>query len=104
MWRSLVLPGWGQFHNRRPVKACVIAALEVGSAAAYLLRREEVRRMQAASPEARRNVFLFSTVAVVLYSMADAYVDAHLDAVDWGATVRAGASGPEARLGLLVRF
>ena len=36
-----------------------------------------------------RNLYLFSTIGIVLYSVADAYVDAHLSRVDW-AEVEAG--------------
>ena len=81
-----------------------MAALEVGSTAAYFVRRREIQRAQAVLPGARRNIYVYSTVAVVLYGMADAYVDAHLDAVNWEATVRAGPKGPETRLGLRMRF
>ena len=80
MIRSLVLPGWGQFYNGRPIKGSLIAALEVGSAVAFVARRDQLK--QDAVPT--RNVFLFSTIGIVLLSMADAYVDAHLDGVEWG--------------------
>jgi hypothetical protein len=87
MLRSLVLPGWGQFYNGKKIKGGVIAAVEVGSAVAYFVRRDQLRR--AGSSE--RNVYFFTTIGVVLYGMADAYVDAYLDRVDW-AEVEMGVS------------
>ncbi|MDA0710068.1 MAG: hypothetical protein O3B73_07660 [bacterium] len=89
MLRSLVLPGWGQFHNGKQIKGGVIATIEVGSAAAYWARRAHLRDLGSSE----RNIYFFSTIGVVLYSMADAYVDAYLDRVDW-AEVEIGV-GPE---------
>lgn len=83
MLRSLTLPGWGQFYNGRRWKGSVIAVVQTGSAVGYFVRREQIRGTPA------RNYFLFSTIGIVLYSMADAYVDAHLDRVDW-AKIKAG--------------
>ena len=80
MIRSLALPGWGQFYNGRPIKGSLIAAVEVGSAVAFFVRRDQLK----SSFRSTRNVFLFSTIGIALLSMADAYVDAHLDGVDWG--------------------
>ena len=85
MLRSLTLPGWGQFYNARRWKGSVIAVAQTGSAVGYFVRREQIRGTPA------RNWFLFSTIGIVLYSMADAYVDAHLDRVDW-AEIKAGMS------------
>ena len=104
MWRSLALPGWGQFYNRHPIKGGIIAVAETGSVVAFFVRRQQIQRQQQAQPGFRRNAFLFTTIGIVLYSMADAYVDAYLDAVNWDATVRAGPSGMEAVLALKVRF
>ncbi len=105
MLRSLAVPGWGQFYNGRYVKGCVIAAAEVGSAVAFFVRRHYLEQEQVDGTTSRRNVFLLTTIAAILYSMGDAYVDAHLDAVDWG-EVEAGVSekGMEVRAFLKVRF
>ena len=84
MVRSLVLPGWGQFYNRRKVKGVVIAAAEVGSAVAFFVRRNDLRKNRIPGQASERNVFLFTTLGVIFYSMVDAYVDAHLDGVAWG--------------------
>ena len=79
MLRSLVLPGWGQFYNGKKIKGGVIAAVEVGSAVAYFVRRDQLRSVGSSE----RDVYFFTTIGVVLYAMADAYVDAYLDRVDW---------------------
>jgi hypothetical protein len=79
MLRSLVLPGWGQFYNGKKWKGSFIAALEVGSAVGYVVRRQQIKN--AITPE--RNWFMISTIGLMFYSMADAYVDAHLDRVNW---------------------
>jgi len=79
MLRSLVLPGWGQFYNGKKIKGGVIAAVELGSAVAYFVRRDQLRSVGSSE----RNVYFFTTIGVVLYAMADAYVDAYLDRVDW---------------------
>ena len=99
MLRSLALPGWGQFYNGKHFKGSLIAAAEVGSVAAFFVRRDQIRRDTPPGVAHERNVFFFTTIGVILYSMGDAYVDAHLDAVDWseidvGATER----GLEARI------
>jgi hypothetical protein len=79
MLRSLALPGWGQFYNKKKIKGGIIAAVEVGSAVAYFVKRDRLRSLASAE----RNVYFFSTIGIVLYSMADAYVDAYLDGVNW---------------------
>ena len=83
--RSLALPGWGQFYNGKHIKGSVIAAVELGSAVAYVVRRNQIKDLSVHT----RNVYFFTTIGVVLYSMADAYVDAHLSRVNW-AEVEAG--------------
>ena len=98
--RSVVLPGWGQFYNGKHVKGSVIATAEVASAIAWVVRREQIkdRGIQA------RNIYLFSTIGIVLYSIADAYVDAHLSRVDW-AEIEAGVDeNGAAKLRLKVAF
>lgn len=79
MLRSMILPGWGQFYNKKQIKGSLLAAAEVGSAVGYFVRRNQLRDLGSSE----RNVYFFSTIGIVLYSMADAYVDAYLDGVDW---------------------
>ena len=98
--RSVVLPGWGQFYNGKRVKGGVIATAEVASAVAWVVRRKKIknRGIQA------RNIYLFSTIGIVLYSIADAYVDAHLSRVNW-AEIEAGVDeNGAAKLRLKVAF
>lgn len=104
MVRSLALPGWGQFYNGRPIKGSIIAAAQVSSAAAFFVRRSQLnqRRSTDASPE--RNIFLYTTIGLILFSMGDAYVDAHLDQVDWGTPHGPGDEGLEFRLLFRIRF
>lgn len=43
-WRSLVLPGWGQFYKQQDVKGSAIAAAQVLSLAALIFMQTEVNR------------------------------------------------------------
>jgi hypothetical protein len=82
--RSMVLPGWGQFYNGRPFKGSLYAAVEAGSVVAFFMRRNQLKDRSSMSGTPERNVYLFTSIGIALVSMADAYVDAHLDSVDWG--------------------
>ena len=80
-FRSVILPGWGQFYNARPIKGGVIAAAEVTSFVGIVIRKRQLDREREIDPSApRRNVFIFTTLGLIFYSAVDAYVDAHL----WG--------------------
>ena len=104
MLRSLALPGWGQFHNGRFIKGGIVAAAEMGSAVAFFVRRRQIGE-DPDDGRTRGNPYLFTTIGIVFYSMVDAYVDAHLDAVDWGGVeVGAGEGGAEVRLRVELRF
>ena len=98
--RSIVLPGWGQFYNGKRVKGSVIATAEVASAIAWVVRRKQIKDRGTQE----RNLYLFSTIGIVLYSVGDAYVDAHLSRVDW-AEVEAGIDeNGAAKFRLKLRF
>jgi hypothetical protein len=71
----MLLTGWGQFYNGRPIKGGVVAAAQAASVAGIVVRGRQVRREPAGSG---RNVFVFTTLGLVFYSAVDAYVDAHL--------------------------
>ena len=77
--RSIALPGWGQFYNGKRVKGSIIATAEIASATAWFVRRKQIKDRGTQE----RNLYLFSTIGIVLYSVGDAYVDAHLSRVDW---------------------
>lgn len=98
MLRSLALPGWGQFYNGRPVKGGVIATAQSGSAVAFFVDRS--RNGDASN----RNPFLISTFAILFYSVVDAYVDAHLDAVAWVDVEDGAESGMKMELCLGMKF
>ena len=97
--RSIALPGWGQFYNGKRVKGSIIATAEVASAIAWVVRRKQIKDLSKQTDKEgkvvnddegrKRNLYLFSTIGIVLYSVGDAYVDAHLSRVDW-AEVEAG--------------
>lgn len=85
MVRSLLLPGWGQFYNKRIVKGGVIAAAEIASAAAVFVEANRAPDPVTGVVENdRTRLFVLTTAGILFYSIVDAYVDAHLDMVDWG--------------------
>ncbi|MCD6335800.1 MAG: hypothetical protein J7M27_10800 [Candidatus Latescibacteria bacterium] len=70
--RSMVVPGWGQWYNERPIKGAVIfsTGLFLGGAMMYEQQRTLDHR--------QRNTYFLWFLGVFLYNIADAYVDAHL--------------------------
>ncbi|MFZ5980563.1 MAG: DUF5683 domain-containing protein [Candidatus Zixiibacteriota bacterium] len=96
LFKSMLLPGWGQLGNRRYVKAGVIIALEswlIGSAVYYgieaadyndkykqALELADKRFYYSLYEENRssRNKYTWFAAITVFVSMFDAYVDAHL--------------------------
>jgi hypothetical protein len=97
MMRSLVMPGWGQLHNRQWVKGVGIAAVEIGLIAGIVdderaLDRlsHEADALQGTSEDAHAaavaayNARLDQSVSrrwwlggLIVYALVDAYVDAH---------------------------
>lgn len=94
LWRSAVLPGWGQYRNGRPLKALGFGAAGAGCAAAAVAAVRLANR--AATPElrqertGRRNTRVLYLLATATLAALDAYVDAQLsdfDTAPWnGAT------------------
>jgi hypothetical protein len=82
MLRSLAVPGWGQFYNGKWFKGIVIGGAEVGLVANAIVLNQWAK--EAESEDERyfyldnRNLSFWILGATILYSMADAYVDAHL--------------------------
>mgnify|MGYP001108005395 CR=1 FL=1 len=82
MLRSLLVPGWGQFYNGKWLKGILVAGAEVGLVVnAYVLNQwaqdateEDYREFYLDN----RNLSFWLLGATILYSMADAYVDAHM--------------------------
>ena len=83
MVRSIVIPGWGQWYNGKQLKAGAHFALQVGLLAGVLLERNPTGELTAAG-----NAMLVGLVGFKLFSVADAYVDAHFS--DFDETVVAG--------------
>ena len=104
MLRSLALPGWGQFYNRRPIKGSLIAAAQVSSTVAFFVRRNQLNNRPPVDATPERNIFLYTTIGLILFSMGDAYVDAHLDQVDWGAPHGSRDERLEFRLRFQIHF
>ena len=85
MIRSLLVPGWGQFYNGKPIKGTIVAAAEVGSVVAFFVRRDQINsEVRPVGQAPKRNFYLISSLGIVFYSVVDAFVDAHLDEFDWG--------------------
>ncbi|MBL7192131.1 hypothetical protein ISS30_10595 [bacterium] len=85
MWRSLILPGWGQYYNRKYVKSAVTAGSELSLIYAIYYQDFEYNKAKRSDDDYRakfyrndRNKLIWWLTGFLLYSMADAYVDAHL--------------------------
>jgi hypothetical protein len=98
MLRSLVVPGWGQLHNRKWVKGAVVAGSETWLILRLIDDNQELDRLEAEVDAARDSGDLEAENAAVAafndrldtfvanqwflggllaYSLLDAYVDAH---------------------------
>lgn len=123
--RSTILPGWGQLYNRRWIKGLLFAAgrIYLGARAVDEHRLAKDLEEEALSLEDegerdrtwrernrafnRRDDFIWYSAYALLFTMAEAFVDAALmefddemDEID-----ELGASpAPAVRLGLQVRF
>jgi hypothetical protein len=82
MLRSLVLPGWGQAYNGKWFKAAVIAGAEIGLITNSIIQNRLAKNSSAESDKAfyinNRNLSYWWLSGVILFSIIDAYVDAHL--------------------------
>ena len=82
MVRSIFVPGWGQFYNGKWFKGVVIAGVEVGLVANAVVLNQWANQAQTEEEFFfyidNRNLSFLLLGATILYSMADAYVDAHL--------------------------
>jgi hypothetical protein len=93
--RSGLLPGWGQLANRKPLKAALLGGVYATWAALALTaegdRRDAADQLERTQDEAererltgevnaavdRRNFRMWMMGATMIFSMLDAYVDAH---------------------------
>jgi len=72
--RSTALPGWGQFYNRKPLKGGLFLILQAGLFTGVLLQRDQA---QSGGLTPLGNTMLLGLIGVRIFSIADAYVDAH---------------------------
>lgn len=86
MIRSIIIPGGGQFYNGKWFKGILIAGTEIGLVANAVVQNQFAQ--QAVDEDERffyednRNLSYWLLGAALLYSVADAYVDAQLFAFD----------------------
>tara|TARA_Y100000588_G_scaffold270700_1_gene286242 strand:+ start:720 stop:1187 length:468 start_codon:yes stop_codon:yes gene_type:complete len=80
--RSALLPGWGQFYNKRPIKGILFGAAALGLLSSAIAENRSLSQAQTPAEHEvradRRNTrFLFLGLAAT-FAALDAYVDAHL--------------------------
>ena len=86
--RSALFPGWGQFYTEHYIKSGVIFCIESGLVISALVQDKKAKdAYQTDYAEYldrldRRNGYLWWTAGVIVISMIDAYVDAHLFGFD----------------------
>jgi hypothetical protein len=102
LWRSALLPGWGQVYNGKIVKAVFFGGATVGLSIVALNAARQVSR--APTPEihqeraARRNTRILYVALASTLAALDAYVDAHL--ADLEVVPLAGVTGLSLRVSL----
>jgi hypothetical protein len=88
MLRSLIFPGWGQWYNHHRLKAVVVFGAEVGLLANSIYLNQKCQSSQTTLEREfyinNRNLSNWWLLGVILFSMADAFVDAHLYRFDEG--------------------
>lgn len=96
IYRSLLLPGWGQIYNRQPIKGAVFVAAEVASVGLavtyHLLGDGRVADYEALAPGTSeqefaqlrddagnrytmRNIFIYAAVAIHVVNVIDAFMN-----------------------------
>jgi len=100
MWRSMILPGWGQLYNRKYLKAAVYGGGEIALLYSSLLqhrRYKDARKIEdwtaADFYENDRNRLRWWLAGTILFSMADAFVDGHLWDFELDKNLTAGVEG-----------
>ena len=82
MFRSLLVPGWGQIYNRKWWKAGIAISGQGALLGTYIVQDHLVRTRTDATARAQaidaRQAALWFYAGAALVSMIDAYVDAHL--------------------------
>jgi hypothetical protein len=90
LWRSMIVPGWGQFHKKKVAKGVIMLTLEVAavSGLAYCeiqrsdnwrksgettnIRIAKEYRSRADDWELRRNIFIGAVAGIYLWNVLDA--------------------------------
>ena len=111
-FRSLAIPGWGQYYNGQKIKAALAMAAEAAEIGTAIYWNGRARG--ASDPEEQflyrdyRNQALWILAATILVSMLDAYVDAHLYDFDESPSLDQGNAGTrqpeELRFGLRLQI
>lgn len=130
VYRSVLLPGWGQFYNREPVKGVVFASAEVlalgGALTFHLLGASAEDEYKSATPESLgasaadassqivelretaesryqiRNVMLYTAAGIWAYNVLDAW----MNGVDGESQVNRGVAlaGSDRGVGLVLEL
>lgn len=100
MLRSLIIPGWGQYYNQQKTKAVILAGLQLGCAAGIVIADHRAYQNYDRANEAEtetikqhyreqyddnlewKSFFKWWLILLTLYSVGDAYVEAHLSGFD----------------------
>lgn len=87
LYRSLVLPGWGQWKNGRKGKALLFALAEAVCIGGYLYENARYTSGDYTGPEKEavktdRNSFLLYWMIAKVLDIMDAYVDAQFQTYD----------------------
>jgi hypothetical protein len=89
MLRSMVVPGWGQLYNGKPLKALIYAGAQLGFIWGAHVQNDRYHyyrhlgwEVDADFYKNDRNRQLWWLFGVTLLSMGDAFVDAHLYGFD----------------------
>mgnify|MGYP006092867193 CR=1 FL=1 len=86
LWRSALIPGWGQLRLGHPVKAVIFAGAAGGWLSAAFIDASRVgdatSTLERQDRAAQRNTRVLYYVMTASLAGLDAYVDAHLDDFD----------------------
>ena len=131
LFRSVAFPGWGQFYNKKYLKAALVflgeGSLIAGAAVEWGRMNEHKKLFEALSDtdplktfeynqyqyhKDNRNLFLWWTAGVIFISMWDAYADAQLSSFEkeekaeaqWGLIPETNISTKEIKLVLNFKF